>query len=207
MRIFAWFAIALPALLAAVGTAAAFMIYPDRDNPSNLVVLIERAYGDLVEFRMLPKPYDTAVQAAQGPDSFSFRWKYAREPQHGMAFLTVDEDGLGAVQFEFWGEGLKSGDTLAAAAVLVDKDGKPLHAFYAKGDFVGVSFADGRGRHQVRLFVERGPDWWNRVDGIAFFYMKYFAQQRPDEAGVWESMERAVLFFTKGESSPSERGG
>ncbi|HTV70613.1 MAG TPA: hypothetical protein VMF90_18950 [Rhizobiaceae bacterium] len=206
MRFFAWFAVALPVLLAAMGTASAFMIYPDRDNPDALIVLIEQTYGDLVEFRMLPKPYDTVVQTAQGPDTFSFRWKYAREPQHGMAFLTVDEDGLGVVEFQFWGEGLKDGDTLAAAAVLVDKDAKPLHAFYAKADFVGMSFPDGRDRHQVRLFAEHEPDWWSRVDGIAFFYMKYFAQQRPDEAGVWESMERAVLFFTKGAASPSERG-
>jgi hypothetical protein len=207
MRMFAWFAVALPALLAVMGTASAFMIYPDRDNPDALIVLIEQAYGDLVEFRMLPKPYDMVVQTAQGPDTFSFRWKYAREPQHGMAFLTVDEDGLGVIEFQFWGEGLKDGDTLAAAAVLVDKDQKPLHAFYAKADFVDASFAGGSERHHVRLFAEHEPAWWSRVDGIAFFTMKYFAQQRPDEAGVWESMERAVLFFTKGAASPSERGG
>lgn len=201
MRFFAWFAAALPMLVSAAVPAFAFMVYPDRDNPDNLIVLIERPYGDLVEFRMLPKPHDDLVQSKQGPDTFSYRWQYARAPQQGMAFLTVDEDGFGTMHFEFWGEKLADGDTLAAAAVLVDRDGRPLHSFYAKADYDAVAISNGETHRQVRLSVERPPGWWQEVGGITFFYMKYFAQQRPDEAGVWDSMRRAVEIVTRGQGT------
>ena len=113
MRFLAWFAIALPALAVAGGKASAFMIYPDRDNPAAMVVLIENATGDRVDFRMLPKPHDAIVQSVQKPGALSFRWTYAREPQEGMAMIGVDEDGFGTIQFEFWGKQLAKGDTLA----------------------------------------------------------------------------------------------
>jgi hypothetical protein len=200
MRMAAWFATALLAL-APAPPASAFMVYPDRDNPDNLIVFVERPYGDLVEFRMLPKPFDQVVQTRQGPDAFSFRWQYAREPQEGMAFLTVDEDGLGTMHFEFWGDGLDDGDTLAAAALLVDRDGRALHVFYAKADYVGAAFAGGSERHATRLAVERVPDWWQSVGGVAFFYMKYFTEQRPDEDGVWRAMQRTVDTFGGGKAT------
>ncbi|MBX3576609.1 MAG: hypothetical protein KF723_05335 [Rhizobiaceae bacterium] len=204
MRLLAWFAVVLPMLVPAAVPAFAFMLYPDRDNPDALIVLVERPYGDLVEFRMLPKPYDDPLQSTQGPDSLSYRWQYARAPQQGMAFLTVDEDGLGTMHFEFWGEELADGDTLAAAAVLVDRDGKALHSFYARADHDRSGFG-GAARAQLRLPLDRPPGWWQEVGGIAFFYMKYFAQQRPDDDGVWVSMERAVELFTRGEGT-SQRG-
>lgn len=201
----AWYAVVLLGLLPAAVPASAFTIFPDRDNPRALIVLVERPYGDQIAFRALPKPYDSVVNSVQGPDTLSFRWKYAREPQEGMAFLVVDEGGRGTMQFEFWGDHLADGDTLAAAAVLVDARGKPMHTFYAKADF-GVPGSGGvQARRRVDLALDRPAEWWREVAGVTFFYMKYFSVQRPDEEGVWRAMRRAVERLSKAEGT-SQRG-
>ena len=62
----------VPALLQA-GQARAYMLYPDSDDPGNLIVVIERATGDLVRFASLPPPYNVARQTAQAMASGSLR--------------------------------------------------------------------------------------------------------------------------------------
>ena len=182
--------------------AGAWLIYPDRDDPSRMIVEIEKPYGDLVPFASLPGRFDTAVQTVQGPETLSYRWRY-REAADGMAFLRVDEDGTGTIEFEFRARELVDGQRLGAAAVLVAGDGTPLHTFYAR---TGTgSFGNEAKTHRVELSIDRPPDWWRRVTGIAFFYMIYHPLQKLDDDGVWQAMRRAVGHFTKGQGT-EQRG-
>ena len=47
------------------------------------------------------------------------------------------------------------GQRLGAAAVLVARDGTPLHTFYARADTLGGVFDDGTKFHSVKLALER----------------------------------------------------
>ncbi|NGO55058.1 hypothetical protein [Allomesorhizobium camelthorni] len=189
---------ALVAILAAVAPASAYIVFPDRDDPDRLIVLIEKPYGDLVPFGTLPPPFNKVVQTLQGPDRLSFRWRYGRSREEGLSYLHVDEDGKATIHFEFIGGETAGQDTLGAAAVLVDTEGRALHSIYAKSDFSGAAPVNGEERRRVSLSVERPADWWRRVDGIAYFYMRYPKQRNLDEGEQWRAMRRAVWRFTSG---------
>ena len=203
LRAVAILAALIPALLQA-GHARAYMLYPDSDDPRKLIVVIERATGDLVRFASLPPPYNVARQTAQGPERFSFRWRYARG-QQGIAWLNVDKRGRGVLTVEFSNGTMVDGDSFGAAAVLVGKDEKPLHTFYAKADVRGTTFDGGTDRKQVRLTLERPPDWWDDVGAISFHYMKYAGHQELDDAEMWAAMRSVVGIFTKGEGTEQRR--
>ena len=193
----------VPALLQA-GHARAYMLYPDSDDPGNLIVVIERATGDLVRFASLPPPYNVARQTAQAPERFSFRWRYARG-QQGLAWLNVDAAGRGVLTVEFSSAEMIDGDSFGAAAVLVGKDEEPLHTFYARADVRGTTFDGGTDRKRIRLALERPPGWWDGVGAISFHYMKYAEHQELDDAEMWEAMRSVVGMFTKGEGTEQRR--
>jgi hypothetical protein len=193
----------VPVLLQA-GQAHAYMLYPDSDNPRNLIVVIERATGDLVSFASLPPPFNVARQTAQAPERFSFRWRYARR-QEGIAWLNVDGRGRGVLAIEFSNAAMVDGDSFGVAAVLVGKDERPLHTFYARADVRGATFEGGTERKRVRLVLERPPDWWDDVGAISFHYMKYAKHQELDDAEMWEAMRSVVGIFTKGEGTEQRR--
>ena len=199
MRAVAVLAVLILAILGGTGSHA-YMLYPDRDNPQNLIVVIERPAGDLVKLATLPPPYNVARQTAQAPDRFSFRWRYGRG-QQGMAWLNVDEGGRGVLTVEFSSAEMIDGDGFGAAAVLIDKQERPLHTFYAKADVRGTAFAGGTDRRRVRLAVERPPGWWDSVGAISFHYMKYAKHQELDDEGIWAAMRSVVEIFTKGEGT------
>lgn len=181
-----------------VSGAQAFTIVPAQEDPSRIIVLIDRDYGDVVPVKALPPPFDQLVQTAQGPDTLSFRWRYYRSSEEGMCYVHVRPDGSGSVHFEFYGPELADGDTLGAAAVLVDAEGTAMASFLARADIVGSTFAEGGAFHHVRMEVGRPLDWWRKVDAIAFFTMKYYRVQSPGDAGIWEAMHTAVRRYTHG---------
>jgi hypothetical protein len=198
---------ALAIALAMAGPAAAFTIVPADEDPGRIVVVIERDYGDVVPLKALPAPYNRIVQNIQGPDGLSFRWRQFRSTEEGMAYIHVSPEGEGSMRFEFYGDPLADGDTLGAAAVLVDAGGKAMHTFMARADVEGEEFASGGRLHRVRMAIERPPKWWERVDAIAFFYMKYYRVQAPDREGIWRAMARAVERFTEGEGTRQQADG
>jgi len=197
-------AMALAAAVTVSGPAGAWLIYPDRDDPDRIIVEIERPYGDRVPFSNLPPPFNRLVRSQAGSQSLSFRWPYEREAI-GSAFLAVDQRGQGHIEFEFVARQLVDGQRLGAAAVLVNKDGTPLHTFYARADTLGGAFDDGTKFHSVRLTLDRPLAWWRGVDAIVFFNMSYHPIQKLDDAGVWAAMQRAVWNVTKGQGT-EQRG-
>lgn len=199
-------AILMAAVLAGASQPArAWLIYPDRDRPERLIVEIERGYGDVLTLSSFPPPFNSALQMVQGPDRFSFRWSYDRKAQ-GLAFLRVDGDGRGAMEFRFIDRDFDADGRLGAAVVLVGKDGTPLHTFYARSDLKRRTGPRGSGAFSaVRLDLARPPAWWRDVDRMAFFFMTYHPIQKLDQEGVWRAMRNAVERFTKGEGS-EQRG-
>lgn len=193
-------AFVLAAMLAAGTPANAWLIYTDRDDPSQWVVEIEKPYGDLVALRSLPRPFDRLVRAKETPEPLLYRWTYEREAI-GSAILAVDEAGQARIEFEFVARDLIEGQRLGAAVVLVGNEGRPLHTFYARADSSGGVFADGTRSHRVRLAVDRAPGWWRQVDAIAFFYMSYHPLQKLDDDQVWTAMRRAVRNFVKAQGT------
>jgi hypothetical protein len=187
------------------GEAAAYMIVPGDEDPHRIVVEIDRDFGDRVPLRVLPPPYRNIVQSVQGPERLSFRWQYFRSSEQGLFYIHVGEDGSGQARFEFAGPRLADGDTLGAAAVLLDAAGRPMHTFLAKADVEGEAFAGGSRFHRVALGLERPPEWWRAVDSVVFLNMKYYRQQRPEGEAVWAAMERAVRHAAGGLGT-SQRG-
>lgn len=175
------------------GEAAAFMIVPVEEDPDRIIVEIERSYGDRVPLRTLPPPYNHIVQTMQGPKGLSFRWQYFRSSEQGLFYIHVGDDGVGSAHFEFAGSRLADGDTLGAAAVLVDARGRPMHAFLAKADVEGDRFAGGDNFRRFAIELERPPEWWGAVDALVMFNMKYYAMHRPPGEAVWDAMRRAVV--------------
>lgn len=204
MRVSLLHAMVLAAAITVSRPAGAWLIYPDRDDPSRMIVEIERSYGDVVRFGNLPPPFNDVVHRSEGPQTLLFRWPYGREAI-GSAFLVVDRKGQGRIAFEFFARKLVEGKRLGAAAVLVAKDGTPLHTFYARADTLGGEFDDGTKFHRVSLAVERPLEWWRGVDAIVFFKMTYHPIQKLDDAGVWAAMQRAVWHYTKGRGT-EQRG-
>jgi hypothetical protein len=196
-------AVTLSAALAA-GSADAWLIYPDRDDPSQWVVEIEQPYGDLVRLASLPKPAGTLVQPTPASQPILYRWRYAKEAE-GMASIAVNRQGHGRIEFEFILRQPIEGQRLGAAAVLVGKDGRAMHTFYARADTVGGAFADGARHRHISLAADRSPEWWDKVDAIAFFTMRYYPQKALDDDQVWEAMRRAVAYFSKGQGT-EQRG-
>lgn len=184
--------------------AAAWLLYPDRDNPRHMIVEIEKTTGDLVAFRLLPPPFNSVVQAAQGPESFTYLWHYGRDAE-GTAFLRVDEDGRGTIQFDFAAREKLGDRRFGAAAVLVGEDGTPLHTFYARADLANGTFAQGTLHHRVSLDIDRPPAWWRNVAAIVFFNMTYHPLQKLGDEGVWRAMRQAVGNFSKGQGT-EQRG-
>lgn len=201
------FSAVLLAALAAAGPAGAYTIIPADEDPNRIIVVIERDYGDVVPLRALPAPYSRIVQNIQGPDGLSFRWRQFRSNEEGMAYIHVSPEGEGRMHFEFYGQPLADGDTLGAAAVLVDAGGSAMHTFMARADVQGEAFASGGNLHRVQLDLSRPAEWWARVEAIAFFYMKYYQVQAPDRAGIWRAMERAVDRYTNGEGTVQQSDG
>lgn len=195
----------LAAALMAPGRAAAWMIYTDRDDPAQWVVEIERAYGDVVKLSQLPQPHRSLIGPARATQPILYRWRYAREAE-GLAFLAVDERGQGRIGFEFIiRRPPLDGQRLGAAAVLVGKDGRALHTFYARADTIGGAFAGGARHRHISLSAERAPDWWRQVEAIAFFTMRYYPQQELGDAEAWEAMRRAVGPVRRGQGT-EQRG-
>jgi hypothetical protein len=198
--------ILLIAACAQAGPAAAYMIVPTDEDPQRIVVEIDRDFGDRVPLRVLPAPYQDIVQTRQGPERLSFRWQYFRSSEQGLFYIHVDEAGAGQARFEFAGPRLADGDTLGAAAVLVDAAGQPMHTFLAKADVAGEMFEGGERFHRVAIGLDRPPEWWRSVDAVIFLNMKYYRQQRPEGDAVWMAMERAVRHAAGGLGT-SQRGG
>lgn len=197
-------ALAAVAIFVATEPAAAWLLYPDRDNPRHMIVEVEKATGDLVPLRSLPPPFNTIAQSAQGPDAFTFRWRYGKEAE-GSAFLRVDEDGQGTIQFDFSAGAELDERSFGAAAVLVSDDGVPLHTFYARADLKDGAFGRDGPHHRVRLDVDRPPAWWRKVGAINFFSMTYYPLQKLDDEGKWRAMRQAVGNFSKGQGT-EQRG-
>lgn len=189
---------ALAATLAAAGPAPAYTVFPDRDDPERLIVLIEKAYGDLVPFGALPAPFDKIIQTPRAQERLSFRWRYGASGESGLSRLHIDEDGKAKIHFEFRGGETAGEDTLGAAAVLVDWKGRALHSFYARADFSGETSVKGEKLHGVSLSVERPVGWWREVDGVAYFYMRYPKERNLGEGGEWRAMRRAVWRLSRG---------
>lgn len=196
--------LAAVAIFVATEPGAAWLLYPDRDNPRHMIVEIEKATGDLVPMRSLPPPFNTIVQSVQGPDAFTFRWRYGKEAE-GSAFLRVDEDGQGTIQFDFSARDELDERSFGAAAVLVSDDGMPLHTFYARADLKDGAFGRDGFHHHVSLDVERPPLWWRKVAAINFFSMTYYPLQKLDDEGIWRAMRQAVGNFSKGHGT-EQRG-
>ncbi len=197
-------ALAAVAVFVATEPAAAWLLYPDRDNPHHMIVEVEKATGDLVPLRSLPPPFNTVIQSMQGPDAFTFRWRYGKEAE-GSAFLRVDEDGQGTIQFDFSARDELDERRFGAAAVLVSEDGMPLHTFYARADLKDGTFGRDGLHHRVSLDVERPPLWWRKVAAINFFSMTYYPLQKLDDEGIWRAMRQAVGNFSKGRGT-EQRG-
>lgn len=195
----------LAAAMLAAGPVAAFTIVPADDETGRVFVVIERPYGDVVPFRLLPKPFDRVVQTLQGPETLSFRWRYPPSLDEGRGHIQVEADGRGTMRFHFTARQPRAGDTLAAAAVLIDGEGRALHSFLARATLTGAAAEAGPERHAVALRLERAPEWWERVDAIAFFNMTYHVERDLDEADIWTAMRRAVHRLTMGEGS-EQRG-
>ena len=205
MRRATLFALSLAAALIAAGTARAWLIYPDRDDPAQWVVEIERSYGDLVRLDQLPPSHRMLVQPEGAAQPILYRWRYDREAE-GLAFIAVDSQGHARVGFEFiLRRPPLDGQRLGAAAVLIGKDGKAMHTFYARADTIDGTFAGGARHRHVRLSADRAPDWWGQVKAIAFFNMRYYPQQRLGDDEVWDAMRRAVSNVRKGQGT-EQRG-
>src|SRR6476659_1753511 len=114
MRVCLLHAMALAAAITASRPAEAWLIYPDRDDPSRMIVEIERSYGDVVPFGSLPAPFNDVTHSAAGPQTLLFRWPYGREAI-GPALLAVDQNGQGQSEFDFFARMLVEGRRLGAA--------------------------------------------------------------------------------------------
>lgn len=190
--------------LADAGPASAYTLVPGEDQPGRIFVLIERDYGDVVPLSALPPPYNSIVQTRQGPEALSFHWRYFRSDEDGLFYIRVDEDGTGIATFGFNDPEPAAGDRLGAAVVLVGRDGNPMHSMLVRADVERDSEGSPGHSHEAEIVLDREPDWWLKVDALAFLNMKYYEQQAPSDEGVWDAMERAVERFTKG-AGTSER--
>lgn len=189
---------AIAAALLAAQPAFAFMIAPAGEEPGDYVVVIEAALGDHVPLAALPPPYNRLGGPAWPDGGLSFEWRYFRSPERGRAVLVFDEDERAAMAFEFHGEPLADGDTIAAAAALVDARGAPIRTLYAAARVVDGAFGNGTTLHRSSAPVEEPPQGWEEVAGFTFFAMKYYAIQNLDEDGVARAMRRAVERVTGG---------
>lgn len=191
-------AIVLAAAMSAGKPVGAWLLYPDREDPEKWIAEIEKPYGDVVALRSLPLNPLTRSTARQKP--LSFRWHYDRAAE-GRAFLAIDDNGRGSIEFEFLVREPIDGQRLGAAAVLVAGDGTPLHTFLALTDAVGVGFEGGAKHQHIRLSLDRPPNWWGNVGAIAFLTMRYYPQQELDDTEARAAMRRAVQNFTQGRGS------
>lgn len=184
--------------------AGAWLLYPDKDDPRHMIVEVERSTGDLVPLAALPPPLGTVTGSSGGPGKLTFRWRYGREAE-GAGELLVDGHGRGEMRFDFAARPELDDRRFGAAAVLVGKQGIPLHTFYARADLSRGLFPDHTLRHSVTLRVARPLAWWKGVEAIAFFNMTYYPLQKLDDEAVWRAMRRAVGRFSKGQGS-EQRG-
>ncbi|HWK63508.1 MAG TPA: hypothetical protein VNS34_01105 [Rhizobiaceae bacterium] len=188
----------------ATAPAGAWLLYPDRADPHHMIVEVERATGDLVPLAALPPPFGMVIGNSGGPGKLTFRWRYGREAE-GAGELQVKGDGQGEMRFDFAARPELDDRRFGAAAVLVGKQGTPLHTFYARADLSRGLFSDNTLRHNVTFALTRPLDWWLEVEAIAFFSMTYYPLQKLDDEGVWRAMRRAVGRFSKGQGT-EQRG-
>lgn len=196
----------LTAIFAAAGLvlarpALAYTIVPADDQSGRIFVHVERDYGDVVPLSALPPPFNQIVQTAQGPDTLSFRWRYFRSDEDGLFYIRVDEDGSGTANFGFSDPEPVAGDRLGVAAVLIDRQGEAMHAMLVRANVEGGMRDEPEQRFAAEIAIDREPGWWRKVDAIGFLMMKYYEQQAPSDAGVWEAMQRAVDRFTEGKGT------
>ena len=191
------------AALAAAGTARAWLIYTDRDDPSQWVVEIEKPYGDLVKLRNCRNLLARWCRPARACSRSSIAGAITREAE-GLAFIVVDSQGHGRVGFEFILREPIEGQRLGAAAVLVDRDGgRCTHSTSSPTRWAGRS---GRGAPSAHQPVDRPrAGVVGDVEAIAFFTMRYYPQQKLGDAEVWQAMRRAVSNFYKGQGT-EQRG-
>lgn len=178
--------------------AAAFMVVPDEEGDGRYVVVIETASGEHVPLDLLPPGYRQLGGPAWAGEGLTFRWRYFRSPEQGRAVLVFDEDDRAVMEFAFSGDELADGDTIAAAAALVDGDGRAIATIYAWAQVEGGRFANGDTVSTLHAPIGIAPDGWDDVAGFTFFTMKYYAIQNLDEAGVAVAMRRAVHRVTAG---------
>ena len=191
-------------VLAVVGVASdasAWLLYPDNERPERIIVEIERSFGETVPLKALPPPFDTILQEEQGPDRLSFRWRYGPQAQ-GMAFVRVDGEGDGAVTFEFAADRALEGERFGGAVVLVDRNGRALHSFYARADPTADQQAGDRLSATIEL--SRPPSWWRHVDGLTVFFMTYHPLQKLDGDEAWAAMRTAVHRLTDGQGGENQ---
>ncbi len=65
----------LAAVMLSAGPANAWLLYPDRDDPSLIIVEIEKTTGETVTVSALPVPF-----ASSGAKNPVFLWNYERLP-------------------------------------------------------------------------------------------------------------------------------
>ncbi|TYR30508.1 hypothetical protein FY036_17485 [Mesorhizobium microcysteis] len=186
------------AALLAPQQAAAFMLVPDEAGHGRYVVVIETASGDHVPLDLLPPGFRQLGGPAWAGEGLTFRWRYFRSPEQGRAVVVFDEDDRAVMEFAFSGDELADGDTIAAAAALVDGEGRAITTIYASARVKGRHFENGETASTLHAPIGIAPDGWDEVAGFTFFTMKYYAIQNLDEAGVAVAMRRAVHRVTAG---------
>ena len=194
-------AMVVVAVLAADSPARAFLIVPGEEAAGSYIVVIEGDLGDHVPLKALPPPHNALPVQTAPEQRLWFWWTYFRSTEEGRASFSFDERGSARFVFEFAGPDLSDGDTLGAAAVLVDGEGRALHSLLARAKVEGSAFAGGGATHRISLDLDRDAAWWGRVAGYTFLNMKYYRIQELDEAGVRRAMLRALERVRKGEGA------
>lgn len=180
------------------GSAGAFVIVPVADEPGRFVVVIESALGEHVPLAMLPPPYNRLDGAVWSQGGIVFEWDYFRSPEKGRAEIGFDEAGRGFMSFQFASERLSDGDTIAAAAVLVDSRDQPVLTLYAAARVAGDRFEAGDRLYRSSASFDIAPAELGDVAGLIFFTPKYYAIRKLGEDGVAAAMRRVVARVTGG---------
>ena len=188
----------LAAAMLAAGPANAWLLYPDRDDPTLTIVEIEKSTGETVAISALPVPFASAPESERRNPVFL--WSYERLA-NAQAFFLVDERGTGKFQLEFAAREQSQELRFGAVVVMIGNDDTALHAFYARADLAKGAFPNGTLRYEIDFSIDRPPHWWQSVTKITFFKMTYYPIQDLDDGAVWQAMHRAVEHVTKGQGS------
>lgn len=200
MRRFRGLALTL-AIFAAPDSASAFMVVPEEGQGGRYFVVVDRASGDHVPLAALPAPYSRFGGPAWVGEGLVFRWRYFRSPERGSATLSLDGKGRAAIGFTFSGDVLTDGDTVAAAVVLVGREGEAIATIYAAGRVSGGRFEGGGPEYRASAQLHLTDEAREAVAGFTVLTMKYYALQELDDGAVKAAMRRAVARVTKGAGS------